>query len=62
MQFDSLSISNGVRQGGVLSPMFFSIYTDELSNILTDSCVGCSISNVYINHLFYADDIVDMLV
>ena len=58
VQSGSFSISNGVRQGGVLSPVFFSIYMDELSHILTDSCVGCTISNVYVNHLFYADDIV----
>ena len=42
----------------MLSPVFFNIYMDELSHILTDSCVGCTISNVYVNHLFYADDIV----
>ena len=34
-----LNISNGVRQGGILSPKLFSVYMDDLSNILISSGV-----------------------
>ena len=29
-------ISNGVRQGGILSPKLFSVYIDELANLLNN--------------------------
>ena len=51
------SISNGVRQGGVLSPKLFSVYVDDLSDKLVGSKIGCSINNLYMNHVMYADDI-----
>ena len=51
------TISNGVRQGGILSPKLFSVYMDDLSNVLIRSGVGCYIDNVCVNHVFYADDL-----
>ena len=51
------TISNGVRQGGILSPKLFSVYMDDLSNMLIGSGVGCYIDNVCVNHVFYADDL-----
>ena len=38
---DFFSVSNGVRQGGVLSPILFSVYLDCLLQKLADSGVGC---------------------
>jgi len=32
---------SGVRQGGILSPVFFAIYIDELINRFTDLNLGC---------------------
>ena len=46
----------GVRQGGILSPIFYSIYVDELIEILTKLNVGCFISGIFIAALLYADD------
>ena len=35
-------VTNGVRQGGMLSPKLFNIYIDGLSNILNNSIIGSS--------------------
>lgn len=53
---DSFSVSNGVRQGAVLSPTLFNIYLDNLFNILKKSKLGCTIDNLYYGFLGYADD------
>ena len=50
-------ISNGVRQGGVLSPVLFSIYIHDLSVLLSQSGIRCHIDDLCINHVFYADDL-----
>ena len=55
---DSFTVTNGVRQGGILSPYLFNVYMDDLSKILKTKYAGCRIGNQIINHLFYADDLV----
>ena len=50
-------VSNGVRQGGVLSPKLFAVYVNDLSLNLAKCKVGCFIDNVCFNHVFYADDL-----
>ena len=55
---EGFHVSNGVRQGGVLSPYLFCIYMDDLSVSLNVLNSGCTIGNLRINHLMYADDIV----
>ena len=39
------AISNGVKQGGVLSPILYSVYVDNLIKILRDSKIGCMYNN-----------------
>ena len=46
----------GVRQGGILSPDFYSIYVDELVYKLSKLRVGCHIRDIFISALLYADD------
>ena len=46
----------GVRQGGILSPDFYSIYVDDLVFILSELGVGCHILNTFVSILLYADD------
>ena len=55
---DKFSVSNGVRQGSILSPHLFKVYVDDLSIILNAFKIGCVISDIIINHLMYADDLV----
>ena len=51
------SISNGVRQSGILSPKLFYVYMDDLSTLLINFGFGCFIDNVCFNHVFHADDL-----
>ena len=52
------NVSNGVRQGGIPSPIFFNLYTDTLSVTLSKTKVGCALGKIMVNHLAYADDLV----
>ena len=54
---NSFNVTNGVRQGGVLSPQLFNVYIDGLSDILNKPTIGGSLGVKRINHLLYADDI-----
>ena len=50
-------VTNGVKQGGILSPKLVNFYMDDLSVRLSEINVGGSIGGKRINHLFYADDV-----
>ena len=49
------TISNGVKQGGCMSPTLFSIYLDKLLGMLRASNVGCRYGYHYMGALCYAD-------
>ena len=55
---DGFYVSNGVRQGGVLSPILFTIYMDDLLDQLRQLGVGCFWESHYAGPLCYADDLV----
>ena len=48
---------NGVKQGGVLSPILFAFYTVDLLKRLEDTGVGCHMLCRFTVALAYADDI-----
>ena len=50
-------VSQGVRQGGVLSPILFCMYVDDALSKLNDTDLGCCIRGFFINAIMYADDI-----
>ena len=48
------TISQGVRQGGILSPLVYCLYVDEFLDILTVAQCGISIIGIYPGFLFVA--------
>ena len=56
---DSMYFStiNGIRQGGVASPILFTLYMEELIKKLEEKEVGCHIGREYFGCLVYADDV-----
>ena len=54
---EEFEIRNGVRQGAVISPIFFCFYMDSLFTILKRNNSGCLISGYYAGCVGYADDL-----
>ena len=48
----------GVRQGGILSPILFLVFVDDILHALQSSRLGCIIKGFYIGAMMYADDII----
>jgi hypothetical protein len=51
-------VKNGVKQGGVISPILFCIYFDDVLCRLQRAGLGCFIGHLFVGALAYADDIV----
>jgi len=54
----SFSVCNGVKQGGVMSPLLFTVYIDELLLRLKNSSLGCYIGAEFCGAYGYADDVI----
>lgn len=49
------SVSNGVKQGGFISPLLFCVYMDVLISELLSSNVGCFMGGVYAGIFMFED-------
>ena len=46
----SFQVGNGVKRGGILSPVLFNIYMDKLSMTLNNTAIGGQIDGQLLNH------------
>ena len=53
----AFQVTNGVRQGGIISPMLFNLYINDFSIRLTNSGIGGTLCGKFVNHMIYADDL-----
>ena len=51
------AVSNCVKQGGVMSPLLFNLYVQDLIECLDRKGLGCHMGNYFSGCLVYADDI-----
>ena len=55
---DRVTLTSGVKQGGVLSPLLFAAYVDCVLIKLQSSGIGCFIGRHCLNSFMYADDLI----
>ena len=55
---EPIKSSVGLKQGGVLSPLLFNLYIDDIKHIFDDTCDPITLLNDPLSHLLYADDLV----
>ena len=53
----SFQITNGTRQGSVISPALFSVYLDDLLQELRNLGLGCQIGRLWMEACGYGDDL-----
>ena len=51
-------MTNGIKQGSLISPYIFNLYVESLNEALNDSGIGCCIASNPVNNLSWADDLV----
>ena len=55
---NTFSTSNGVKQGGVLSPILFNVYKKELILLLSEQGVGFHLHIQFVGSFIYDDDVI----
>ena len=58
LKSDKFYITNGTRQGSVLSPLLFSVYLDGLLVRIRNLGLGCHIGGYWFGASGYADDLI----
>ena len=58
MVYQPFNSGNGVKQGGFLCPILFTLYLDVLMNMLISLGFGCYVGDVFVGALAYVDDVV----
>ena len=51
-----MAISNGTRQGAILSPIFWAVYSDPMLQRLRELGLGAHVAGLYMGAVCYADD------
>ena len=51
------TVANDVNQSGIISPILFTMYMDDLRETLNNSGIGGYLGDTFLNHLCYADDL-----
>ena len=54
---DRFGVSNGIRQGGISSPIFWNLYLDSLITRIRKLGLGCHVAGTLLGIFIYADDI-----
>ena len=57
-----MKLTAGVRQGGVLSPLLFAVFVDDLLIKLKNSSLGCHVKGICLNAAMFADDLLLMAI
>ena len=47
-----------MKQGGVLSPLLFNVYIDDIKDIFDSPCCPIDLFENPLSHLLYADDLI----
>ena len=54
---DTMRISNGTRQGAILSPLFWAVYSDPMLKRLRSLRLGAHVAGLFMGAFCYADDV-----
>ena len=54
---DIMTLTNGTRQGAILSPYFWAVYMDPLLSRLRELGLGAHVSGIFVGVVCYADDV-----
>ena len=55
---DAYHVLSGVKQGGILSPILFTVYMNDLLILLRNKGIGCHINRLFLGSIMFADDLV----